>query len=588
MANLRDLLDALPFDDSFLRKVPIPGVQGRCLLEIDLARGLAEGSPASPVEAYRARHTPMLAALVDGLRRAAGDARVLGLVVHCAGGAPVARVAELRRAVRAFSVAGKPTLAWAESYGELAGGSGGYLLATACDEIWLQPSGEIVLRGAVAQGIYARGALDKLGILPQASARKEYKSGLDPFIREDMSEAEREMLTALVASLNTSAAQDIATARDLDPEQVRACLDEGLLPAQRALEAGLVDHLGYRDEALAAMHRRVGDDKKTAELRYVERYRSSLPGREAVANRGKPVVAVVQALGPIHLGRSGSQPFGGRSVGSDTIGAALRQAGRDKHVKAVVLRVDSPGGSYVASDAIRREVLALREQGTPVVASMGVVAASGGYFIAMPCQAIVANAQTLTGSIGVLAGKQVVAEGLGRIGIRMESVAQGERDEMFSSRRPFTQEEWDRLNAWLDQVYEDFTRKAARDRLMLWDDLEPLARGRVWTGADAAERGLVDEIGGMEEAIVRVCAAAELDRSRVDVRILPKVGPLDMLMPAESSEATSASLAAGPEGLIAQLGGALGLADSSPLGAALRALASEGRGVLSMPDIRVD
>ncbi len=593
MVNLRELLDALPLDDSFLRKVPIPGVQGRCLLEVDLARGLAEGSPASPIEAYRSRHTPTLASLVDGLRQAADDARVLGLFVHCAGGAPLARVAELRRAVRAFSAAGKPTLAWAESFGELAGGTGGYLLATACDEVWLQPSGELVLRGVVAQGIYARGALDKLGVLPQTSQRKEYKSGFDTFTREDMSEAEREMLTALVASVNAAAVEDIATARDLEPQAVRAYLDEGLLPAQQALEQGLVDHLGYRDEALAALRRRARDDKESAELRYVDRYRSSLPGLQTVSKRGKPVVAVVQAIGPIHLGRSGSRPFEGRSVGSDTIGAVLRQAGRDKHVKAVVLRVDSPGGSYVASDAIRREVLNLREEGTPVVASMGVVAASGGYFIAMPCQAIVANAQTLTGSIGVLAGKQVVSDGLRKIGIQMEGVAQGEHDEMFSSRRPFTDEEWERLNSWLDQVYEDFTRKASRDRLMLWEDLEPLARGRVWTGADAAQRGLVDEVGGMEEAIARACAAAELDRSDVDVRILPKVGPLDMLMPAESSEATSAAVPAGPERLITELGGALGLgvpglAESSLLGAALRAFATHSQGVLTMPDIRVD
>lgn len=589
MANLRDLLDMLPIDDALLRKIPIPGVQGRCLLEIDLARGLAEGAPSSPLEVFRARNTPVLAGVVEALRRAADDSRVAGLIVHCAGGAPVARVAELRRAITRFAESSKPTVAWAESYGELAGGSAGYYLATSCGEIWLQPSGELVLRGAVAQGVYARGALDKLGVLPQSAQRKEYKTALDMLTRDVMSDPEREMLARIVASLNETAVAEIASARSLAADAVRASFDEGMLRAHDAQQVGLVDRLGYRDEALAALRQRMGDANASAELRYVDRYRSFMHGVDAVTKRGKPVVTVVQALGPIHLGRNGPRPFGGRSAGADTIGAALRQAGRDKHVKAVVLRVDSPGGSYVASDAIRREVLALREAGTPVVASMGAVAASGGYFIAMPCVAIVANAQTLTGSIGVIAGKQVLAEGLGRIGVRTQSVSEGTYDEMFSSQRPFTDAEWERLNAWLDAIYDDFTGKAAQDRQMSREALEPLARGRVWTGADAAQRGLVDEIGGLEVAVARACAAAELDRDDIEVRLVPKVGPLDMLMPADSSEAASSAVGLiGGRSLLTEVGALLGWSvEASPLLAAVQAAAEEGRGVLTMPGIRL-
>jgi protease-4 len=285
-------------------------------------------------------------------------------------------------------------------------------------------------------------------------------------------------------------------------------------------------------------------------------------------------VAVVQASGPIHLGRSGGSPVSGRSVGSDTLGAALRAAGRDDSVRAVVLRVDSPGGSYVASDALRREVLALRGTGTTVVASMGAVAASGGYYVAMPCEKVVATPGTLTGSIGVLAGKQVLSDALGRVGVRRESVTSGRYADMFSSDRPFEADEWDWLEAWLDAVYDDFTAKAAEDRGMDVVRLRALARGRLWTGADAVERGLVDELGGLSHAVDVACRAAALDRSQVQVRAFPRVSPLQRLVPAPNSESPVA--ARGPA--LAGLGG-----DGSPWAERLLTEAGFPHGVLSLP-----
>jgi protease-4 len=270
-------------------------------------------------------------------------------------------------------------------------------------------------------------------------------------------------------------------------------------------------------------------------------------------------VAVVQASGAIHLGRSGGSPIAGRSVGSDTLGAALRAAGRDESVRAVVLRVDSPGGSYVASDTLRQEVLALRRTGTTVVASMGAVAASGGYFVAMPCEKIVATPGTLTGSIGVLAGKQVLAPALARLGVRRESVVAGRYADMFSSDRPFDDDEWGRLEAWLDTVYADFTAKAAEDRGMDVDRLRSLARGRVWTGADAVERGLVDEAGGLSDAVDVACRLAGLDRSQVHLRSYPHVNPLQRLVPAQNSESAASAQMSGPAiGLPRGLGAGLG------------------------------
>jgi protease-4 len=322
---------------------------------------------------------------------------------------------------------------------------------------------------------------------------------------------------------------------------VRELVDRAPLTAAEALEARLVDRLGYRDEAYAALRSRPGEVR----LLYLERYgrrrerRGTL--RRAVTGRHRPVVALVRASGPIHLGRAASFPWAGPNVGSDTLGATLRAAGRDPAVKAVVLRVDSPGGSYVASDAIRREVLALRETGRPVIASMATVAGSGGYYIAMPCDAVVAGAATLTGSIGVLGGKQVVRDALGRVGVRVDTESVGAQAEMFSAQRPFTDEEWRRLEAWLDQVYADFTEKAAADRGMPVERLREVARGRVWTGADALAHGLVDRLGGLEEAVAVACERLGVRRDDVDVRVLPHLGILRRLRPPESSERPAAA-----------------------------------------------
>lgn len=267
-----------------------------------------------------------------------------------------------------------------------------------------------------------------------------------------------------------------------------------------------------------------------------------------------------------------SFPGFGPNIGADTLGATLRAAGRDGSVKAVVLRVDSPGGSYVASDAIRREVLALRSSGRPVSASMATVAASGGYYIAMPCDAIVAGPATITGSIGVVAGKQVIREALGRAGVRVESEAVGAHAQMFSTRRPFTEGEWERLEAWLDRVYEDFASKAADDRAMEVEALRRVARGRVWTGADARVHGLVDRLGGLEHAVDLACERAGLRRKDVDVRGIPYLGMLDRMRPARSSEHPGA-------GMVSPA-----IADHPLLGTALTALGLPPfAGVLSLP-----
>ncbi|MDQ4007097.1 MAG: signal peptide peptidase SppA, partial [Actinomycetota bacterium] len=484
----------------------------RLLLELDLSRGLAEAPPSSPLEAARTRHVPVLRHVVEGLRRAAADPEVLGLVAHVGTQVPtLAMAGELRAAVRRFRRDKKPAVCWSETYGEMGPGNVGYYLATGFDEVWLQPSGDVGLTGVVAQGLFVREALDRAGVAPEIGQRHEYKTAADMFLRSHMTDAHREMAQQLTASAMETIVQGVAEGRGMTAEAVRAAVEQAPVHAEEAVRLGLVDRLGYRDEVYAALRDRLPDVR----LRYVERYRrhpGSGPARRLTARR-RPAVAVVQASGPIHIGRSrGATPLRGASIGSDSLGASLRAAREDDAVKAVVLRVDSPGGSYVASDAVRREVLRLRESGRTVVASMGSVAASGGYYIAMPADAVVADAGTLTGSIGVLAGKQVVRDALARVGVRVESVSVGAQAEMFSPQRRFTEQEWQRLETWLDRVYDDFTGKAAQDRAMPVDRLREVAKGRVWTGADARGHGLVDELGGLDEAVDLACERAGLRR----------------------------------------------------------------------------
>lgn len=484
-------------------------------------------------------HVPGLRGVVEALHRAVEDDNVAGLIAHVGTHpATLAQSEEIRAAVAELRRAGKPTVCWAETFGEMVPGNVAVHLASAFDEIWLQPSGDVGLVGISAEAVFLKDALDKLGVQTQMGQRYEYKTAADTFLRSSMTEANREMVTRLVVSSMDTIVRDVAAGRGLTEEDVRAAVDVAPLSATEALERRLVDRIGYRDEVYADLRGRLGE----VELKYVERYgKGALAQAGAAVRRKRPVVALVHASGPVHLGRSSATPLSGRSIGSDTVGAALRAAASDDSVKAVVLRVDSPGGSYVASDTIRREVLALRRTGRPVVASMANVAASGGYYIAMPADRVVAGAGTVTGSIGVLAGKQVIRETLSRIGVRRESVAEGRYAEMFSTDRPFDAAEWARLEQWLDRVYDDFTSKAAEDRGMAVDDLRAVARGRVWTGADALAHGLVDEIGGLERAVEVACSRAGVARPEVELRVMPKPKLYERFMPAENSDSPAAT-----------------------------------------------
>jgi protease-4 len=483
------------------------------------------------------------------------------LIAKVGGTWPWAEMQELRLGVKAFAASGKPALAWTESFAEGSRNMAGYVLATAFGEVWLQPGGEVGPLGVGIETTFVRGALNRLGIEPQFEQRHEYKNAADVLLRTEFTEAHREALERLAESVYNDAVGTIAADRRLPHDRVRELIDTGPRTASEAQAAGLVDKLGYRDQAYEAMRAQTGGK---AELLFADRWR---PRRKiALPPHRRGHVALVDVRGAIATGRSRRGPFG-RQAGSDTVSAQLRAAHDNDRARAVVLRIDSSGGSAVASDVIWREVCRLSESGKPVVVSMGDVAASGGYYIACPAAVIVALPSTLTGSIGVLGGKLVAGNLLHRLGLTTGTVQQGDRALMYSSRRGFSEDERARFGVIIDAFYDDFVAKVAAGRRRPVAEIETVARGRVWTGRDALEAGLVDELGGLRDAVRIARERADLPEDAPVLGAI-RIPPLARLGRAKNSEdprtwaATAvprAAMAAGRIRDLAEVAASLGL-----------------------------
>ena len=473
-----------------------PGRRPQTLLELDLTEPLVAPEADDPIARLRARSRRLLRPTLRALHEAADDRHVVGLIAKVGGMWPWGTMQELRRGVQTFAASGKPTLAWVETFGELGSrGMSAYVLATAFGELWLQPGGEIGLLGVGIETTFVRGTLDRLGIEPQFEQRYEYKNAADVLMRKEFTAAHREALERLAESVFSDAVETIADARGLTHDQVRELVNSGPRTASEAQAAGLVDRLGYRDQAYDAMRARTGGKP---ELLFADRWRPHRKLAPPPHRRGH--VALVDVRGAIATGRTRRGPMG-RQAGSDTLSAQLRAARDNDRARAVVMRVESPGGSAVASEVIWREVWRLREADKPVIVSMGDVAASGGYYIACPAEVIVALPATLTGSIGVLGGKLVVDSLLERLGVSTGTVQQGAHALMYSARRSFSEDERARFAATVDAIYHDFVGKVAEGRQRPVADIEAVAKGRVWTGRDALEAGLVDELGGLRDAV---------------------------------------------------------------------------------------
>lgn len=579
-----NLLSGIPGADelrSFVRKVDTArhhGVPGGCVLELDLQSAPPEASGFDPLALVTGAGKPLLLReVVAALHRAAKDDRVAGLIARVELPAIAAGpVQELRAAIAAFSDV-KPSLAWAETYP----GTLSYYLASAFREIWMQPSGTVALVGFATNAMFLRDALDKAGIQAQYIARGEYKSAANRFTEASYTDAHREADSRLIESLHAQVLAAVADSRHLEPAELDALADKAPLLRDDALAGRLIDRIGYRDEAYARIIELTGapdvsrspDDPDAPPLLYLSRYARAATPKPSVAMPGrkpKPTIAVVTLAGLIVSGRGGRQlsPLGTSSAGADTIAAALRESGANDDVSAVVLRVDSPGGTVTGSETIWREVVRLREAGKPVVASMGAVAASGGYYVSMAADSIVANPGTITGSIGVITGKLVARDLKDRLGIGSDSVRTNANADAWSLNQPFTEEQRAHVEADADFFYADFVARVAEGRDLTTEAVDAVARGRVWTGADAKERGLVDELGGLRTAMARAKVLAGFDPDdEVKVLALPGSSLMEMLRPKPSSQPAAASLSEAVGALIGQsVVGLLGQVEKSLTG----------------------
>jgi protease-4 len=394
------------------------------------------------------------------------------------------KVQELRDAIARFRRSGKPAYAHLESVGNQE-----YYLATACTKIYAVPQALVLVHALSMEVTFFRHALDKIGVEAQFEGVGRYKNAPNQFTEDRFTAPHREQTEALLDSLYAQYVSAIAESRKKTPAEVRAILEAGPYDASGALRAGLVDELVYEDELEGRLkaHERV------------------TPGRYVRAARGfgfdgRPKVALIYAVGEIMSGESDASPFGGDLVGSTTLARAIRQARNDATIRAIVLRVDSPGGSGTASEVIWRE-LSLARKSKPVIVSMGDVAASGGYYIAMTGDAIVAQPATITGSIGVFSGKFALRGLYGKLGLTKEIVERGKNGAFFSEYRPWTTEERAKMHSLMASFYGDFVTKAAKGRGKSYEDIDRVAQGRVWTGAEALKVGLVDRLGGLETAL---------------------------------------------------------------------------------------
>ena len=533
------------------------GVPNGCVLELDLRVPPPETSSLDPLTIITGGGRPLaLREAVSALHRAAEDRRIAGLIARVELPAAAAGpVQELREAVAAFTAV-KPSLAWAETYP----GTLSYYLASAFGEVWMQPAGAVGLIGFATNALFLRDALDKAGIEAQFVARGEYKSAINLFTQAHYTDAHREADTRLLESLRAQVWQAIAASRNVGQDALDELADHAPLLRDVAVESGLIDRVGFRDEAYARVAELVGakgispesgdaDGDDGPPRLYLSRYaRATGPGgpaRPSIPGRGpKSTIAVVTVAGAIVSGRGGSRlPFGSSNAGADTIAAGLRQAAHDDSVSAIVLRVDSPGGSVSASETIWREVKKARERGKPVVASMGAVAASGGYYVSMGADAIVANPGTITGSIGVLTGKLIARDLKDRLGVGSDAVRTNANADAWSVNAPFTPEQHAKVEAEADLVYDDFVQRVAQGRHLSLEAVEAVARGRVWTGADALDHGLVDELGGLRTAVRRAKVLAGLDAdAKVRLVSYPGSSVWDFLRPHPSSQPAAASL----------------------------------------------
>ncbi|TAL02943.1 MAG: signal peptide peptidase SppA [Rhodospirillaceae bacterium] len=469
----------------------------RFVLTLDLDKGFDESPDGTKLASLKFGPHVTFQDAVLALKRAKDDPRVIGVAASLNDQAiGIARIQEIRDLIGQIRAAGKPTTLFSESIGEGTGAMSSYYLASAFGDIWVQPSGDVGIAGIGIEQPFFKKLLDRIGVKASFVKRKEYKSAAENLTDESMSPANHEELQALLGGWFDQMVTGIAGDRKLTPAAVKDLVDKGPLTAAEAKDGGLIDHLGYRDEFEANLGKTTGGMVHVPLSKYAQ--------MEPPEGRPEPKksIAVITAVGEISRGTADDSPLSSdNGIKSAVVAKAIRDAVGNQNVAAIIIRIDSPGGSYVASDTIWREVVRAKQSKKPVIVSMGDVAASGGYFIAMAADRIFAEPGTITGSIGVLSGKIVIGGASDKLDVHWDRITAGESAGLYSSTTDFTPKQLARLNEVMDTVYTDFTTKAAQGRKVDVETLEKSAHGRVWSGADALKVGLVDELGGFAQAL---------------------------------------------------------------------------------------
>jgi protease-4 len=473
-----------------------PSIKDNSVLALRIGGALPDYVPEDPMRRLLGGSDESLTNLLEQLKKAKVDKRIgaIMLEIHPSS-AGWAKADEIREALADFRTSGKPVYAYME-YGL----NQDYYIATACDRIYMAPPGDLFINGLAAEVMFFRGSLDKLGISMDVYKIGKYKNAPDSFTRKEMTDEHRLVVNSMLDDLSARLVNAIATTRKKSQEEVRALIDQAPFSPTQAQANGLIDGATYREDVENELKKRLGY-KDSDKLRIVKgsEYRDVSPESLGL-NKGERI-AIIYASGTIDLGKSDNSARGSQSVGSDTVVKALNDARDDKKIRAIVLRVDSPGGSSYASDLIWRAVESARQQ-KPVVVSMGDLAASGGYYIACNANKIVAEPSTITGSIGVFAGKPIIKGFYDWLGVSTEYVMRGKNAGMFRETEPFTPDERARFEEIIKSTYYDeFIPKVARGRNRPPEYIDSIAQGRVWMGSQAKENGLVDEFGGLDRAI---------------------------------------------------------------------------------------
>ena len=479
-----------------------PRLPEAIILKLDFTKEVAERAEQNPVMLALGKTGDVsLKDAISAIDLAAKDERVKVVVGHFReNSVSMAAAQELRDAVHRFREQDKASYAFATSFGEFGAADKAYYLASSFDNIWLQPMGLVGITGLAAQSPFIRGALDKIGAKADFVHREEYKSAMDMLTENDFTDANAEMLNSILDDLNMQMVGDIAQERGLEPIGLMRLIDVAPINASTAYKEKLVTHIGYADELEDLLGMQFGEKAEAVNAQdYLDMRRAELFSKLNKSDN-KPAVAYIHATGEI------SQTSGGPAkndlIAADKTVEAIQAAMDDEDVEAILLRIDSPGGSAVASETIRRAVEKAQDMGLPVIVSMGEVAASGGYWIAAQADVIIADPATLTGSIGVIAGKVTATPELwDKLGIHWGMITRGENAGLWTATEPFTDAQRSKVDELVGETYAEFKKQVAQGRGLSDEQVAAIAKGRVWTGNQALNLGLVDELGGLSDAL---------------------------------------------------------------------------------------